>query len=97
MKFLLIFLLAVTVSGKSLNLTKVNIDDLPSEGQRPVFPGAPSVETEPSDATEGTDDSSSCVDKDDCGSLVRGGFCKMKVISERIKKYHCPKSCNLCD
>nr|CDJ91968.1 Metridin ShK toxin domain containing protein [Haemonchus contortus] len=97
MEFFLALLLAVTVSGKFLDLSKVNVDDLPSEGQRPVFPGAPSAETESSDATEGTDDSSSCVDKDDCGSLVRGGFCNMEVISERIKKYHCPKSCNLCD
>ncbi|VDO63488.1 unnamed protein product [Haemonchus placei] len=97
MKFLLIFLLAVTVSGKSLDLSEVDVDDLPSKGQRPVFPGAPSTKTEPSNATKGTDDSSSCVDKDDCGSLVRGGFCNMKKIPERIKKYHCPKSCKLCD
>nr|CDJ97443.1 unnamed protein product [Haemonchus contortus] len=44
MAFLLILLLAATVSGKSLDLTKVNVDDLPPDAQKPIFPGAPSAE-----------------------------------------------------
>uniref|UniRef100_W6NGF9 Uncharacterized protein n=1 Tax=Haemonchus contortus TaxID=6289 RepID=W6NGF9_HAECO len=42
--FLFVLLLAVTVSGKSLDLTKVNIDDVSPDAQKPVFPGASSAE-----------------------------------------------------
>ncbi|VDO22508.1 unnamed protein product [Haemonchus placei] len=44
MAFILILLLAASVTGKSLDLTKVNIDDLSPDAQKPIFPGSPSAE-----------------------------------------------------
>uniref|UniRef100_W6NDG7 Uncharacterized protein n=1 Tax=Haemonchus contortus TaxID=6289 RepID=W6NDG7_HAECO len=46
MAFLFVLLLAPTVCGKSLDLTKVNVDDLSPDAQKPVFPGTPSDEAD---------------------------------------------------
>nr|CDJ93850.1 Metridin ShK toxin domain containing protein [Haemonchus contortus] len=138
MAYLFVLLLVATVSGKSLDLTKVNVDGLPSDAQKPVFPGAPSDEAddeyfdeedsdtfeeedgelpnevtdksshetndEPSDeatptesvVTKATKEAPKCVDKPNCKSLAREGFCKMNF-PDRIKKASCPIACNLCD
>uniref|UniRef100_W6NDL4 Metridin ShK toxin domain containing protein n=1 Tax=Haemonchus contortus TaxID=6289 RepID=W6NDL4_HAECO len=139
MAFLLILHLAATVSGKSLDLTNVNVDDLSPDAQKPIFPGAPSTgeddenfyetdsdvfeeaddelpdemtdkfseETndgpsdeatpaESSEATEATREAPKCVDKPNCKSLAREGFCKMNF-PDSIKKASCPLACNLCN
>ncbi|XGW15112.1 hypothetical protein V3C99_000977 [Haemonchus contortus] len=56
MAFLFVLFLAVTVSGKSLDLTKVDVDDLPSDAQKPVFPGAPSDEADDENFDEANGD-----------------------------------------
>ncbi|XGW15115.1 hypothetical protein V3C99_000977 [Haemonchus contortus] len=56
MALLFVLLLASTVSGKSLDLTKVNVDDLPSDAQKPVFPGAPSNEADDENFDEADND-----------------------------------------
>ncbi|VDO22510.1 unnamed protein product [Haemonchus placei] len=56
MMFLFVLLLAVTVSGKSLDLTKVNIDDLSPDAQKPVFRGASSAEEDDENLYEADSD-----------------------------------------
>ncbi|VDO80032.1 unnamed protein product [Haemonchus placei] len=67
--FLFVFFFVASVSSKSLDLTKVNVDELSSDAQKPVFPGAPSDDADDEHFDE---DDSDALEEEDAASLLLG-------------------------
>ncbi|XGW15044.1 hypothetical protein V3C99_000932 [Haemonchus contortus] len=104
MMLTLIFLLAATVSGESVEPSPVTNSSKPvaEEALTPVPHGEPvsqNITTSKPVAAAApklAPRKPKCVDKPVCATMTRDGFCNMKF-SKQVMKSNCPVSCNLCD